>query len=134
MLAVLTVAPPWRSFLTTLEWPLKDAIISAVAPPLSCEEARRCGGRMSSRVLCCELFECSCAAVHNVELPAWSFRFILKPDSMLQSFEITPLTDLTVVSHMVLHIFLTPVHVLITYLGICYKFNGSTVGLRAVPL
>ena len=76
MLAVLTVAPPWRSFLTTLEWPLKDAIISAVAPPLSCEEARRCGGRMSSRVLCCELFECSCAAVHNVDLNNMSWVMI----------------------------------------------------------
>ena len=41
MLVVLTVAPAWRSFLTTLEWPLKDAIISAVVPPLSCEEVWR---------------------------------------------------------------------------------------------
>ena len=41
LFAVLTVAPAWRSFLTTLEWPLKDAIIRAVAPPLSCEEAWR---------------------------------------------------------------------------------------------
>jgi len=31
-LVVLTVAPAWRSFLTTLEWPLRDAIISAVLP------------------------------------------------------------------------------------------------------
>ena len=30
-LAVLTVAPAWRSFLTIPEWPLEDAIISAVA-------------------------------------------------------------------------------------------------------
>jgi len=37
------VACAWRSFLTTLEWPLKDAIIRAVAPLLSCE--RRCGRR-----------------------------------------------------------------------------------------
>ena len=35
-LAVLTVAPAWRSFLITLQWPLRDAIIRAVAPP--CEE------------------------------------------------------------------------------------------------
>ena len=32
LLAVLTVAPAWRSFLTTLEWPLEDASISAVSP------------------------------------------------------------------------------------------------------
>jgi len=31
-LVVLTVARAWRSFLTTLEWPLRDAIISAVNP------------------------------------------------------------------------------------------------------
>jgi len=31
-LVVLTVEPAWRSFLTTLEWPLEDAIISAVVP------------------------------------------------------------------------------------------------------
>ena len=31
-LVVLTVAPAWRNFLTTLEWPLEDAIISAVFP------------------------------------------------------------------------------------------------------
>lgn len=30
---VLTVAPAWRSFLTTFEWPLEDAMISAVSPP-----------------------------------------------------------------------------------------------------
>jgi len=36
LLVVLTVAPSWRSFLITLEWPLEDAIISAVAP--FCEE------------------------------------------------------------------------------------------------
>jgi len=42
-LVVLTMAPAWRSFLTTLEWPLKDAIISAVAPPLPCEEVWREG-------------------------------------------------------------------------------------------
>ena len=35
-LVVLTVAPAWRSFLTTREWPLRDAIISAVFP--NCEE------------------------------------------------------------------------------------------------
>ena len=40
-LAVLTVAPAWRSFLTTLEWPLRDAIISAVTLP--CEEVWREG-------------------------------------------------------------------------------------------
>jgi len=40
-LVVLTVAPAWRSFLTTLEWPLRDAIISAVEP----YPVRRCGGR-----------------------------------------------------------------------------------------
>ena len=50
------------------------------------------------------------------ELPVWSFRLILKPDSMLPSFEITPLTDMAVVSRVVLHIFLTPVHVL-NFLG-----------------
>ena len=32
LLVVLTVAPNWRSFLTTLEWPLEDAVISAVFP------------------------------------------------------------------------------------------------------
>ena len=31
-LVVLTVAPAWRSLLTTLEWPLEDASISAVSP------------------------------------------------------------------------------------------------------
>ena len=36
LLAVLTVASAWRSFLTTLEWPLEDAVISAVSP--FCEE------------------------------------------------------------------------------------------------
>jgi len=40
-LVVLTVAPAWRSFLATLEWPLEDAIIRAVAPSLSCEEVWR---------------------------------------------------------------------------------------------
>ena len=35
-LVMLTVAPAWRSFLTTLEWPLEEAIISAVVP--SCKE------------------------------------------------------------------------------------------------
>ena len=40
-LVVLTVAPAWRSFLATLEWPLEDAIIRAVAPP--CEEVWRGG-------------------------------------------------------------------------------------------
>ena len=38
-LVVLTVASVWRSFLTTLEWPLEDAIISAVSP--FCEEVWR---------------------------------------------------------------------------------------------
>jgi len=32
LLAVLTVAPAWRSLLTTLEWPSEDASISAVSP------------------------------------------------------------------------------------------------------
>ena len=36
LLVVLTVALAWRSFLTTLEWPLEDAVISAVSP--LCEE------------------------------------------------------------------------------------------------
>jgi len=35
------VVPAWRSFLTTLEWPLEDAIIGAVTPP--CEEVWREG-------------------------------------------------------------------------------------------
>ena len=39
-LVVLTVDPAWRSFLTTLEWPLEDAIISAVFP--NCEEVEGC--------------------------------------------------------------------------------------------
>ena len=43
LLVGLTVAPAWRSFLTTLEWPLKDAIISAVAPLIFCEEVWREG-------------------------------------------------------------------------------------------
>jgi len=38
---VLIVDPAWRSFLTTLEWPLEDAIIREVVPPLSCEELLR---------------------------------------------------------------------------------------------
>ena len=33
VLVVLTVDPAWRSFPTTLEWPLEDAIISAVVSP-----------------------------------------------------------------------------------------------------
>ena len=32
LLVVLTVVPALRSFPTTLEWPLKDAIVSAVYP------------------------------------------------------------------------------------------------------
>jgi len=40
-LIVLTLAPAWRSFFTTLEWPLRDAIVSAVALP--CEEVWREG-------------------------------------------------------------------------------------------
>jgi len=35
-LVVSTIVSSLRSFLTTLEWPLEDAIISAVAP--FCEE------------------------------------------------------------------------------------------------
>jgi len=37
------VAFAWRSFLTTLEWPLEDAIIRTVAPPLSCDGGREGG-------------------------------------------------------------------------------------------
>ena len=33
VLVVLTVDPAWRSFPTTMEWPLEDAIISAVVSP-----------------------------------------------------------------------------------------------------
>ena len=35
---MLTVAPAWRSLLTTLEWPLEDASISAVSPLWETEE------------------------------------------------------------------------------------------------
>ena len=98
MLVVLTVALAWRSFLTTLEWPLKDAIISAVAPLISCEEVWRAGclitvhgdksytentrsyvltktqlvyfeRRFSVLYTKAEhtVFQCSCAAVHEVD-------------------------------------------------------------------
>ena len=44
MFVVLTEAPAWRSFFTTPEWPLEDAIISAVSSP--CEEVE--GGYLIS--------------------------------------------------------------------------------------
>ena len=49
-LVVLTVARAWRSFFTTLEWPLRDATISAVAPP--CEEVWREGGHITNMETC----------------------------------------------------------------------------------
>ena len=95
-LVALTVACAWRSFLITPEWPLKDAIISAVSP--SCEEVCREASLITVHgdkshienskscvvtkqqlvyfdwrisILCTKtehtLFECSCAAVHEVD-------------------------------------------------------------------
>ena len=40
LVVVLTVAPALRSFLTTLEWPLEDATVSAVSP--SCDKVEGC--------------------------------------------------------------------------------------------